>query len=389
MLSRSETRLGLALLVLILAWAALPARAAETSNSEFVIIPEGDTFSGDLYSGSIRVIVRGVLDGDLIAFAAEDVVIEGTVTGSVMVLTPRVVVSGVVEGALRAVSRDVEISGTVEGDVVVAAVSASVGQSGRVAGEVLAWTWALSSLGAVDDDLTGIQRSTELAGSVGGDVDVSVGSLSVVDSLTVGGDLGYRSRNEAQGIELADVTGALVHKMPLAPNVRVRALGLLTRLLGILFVAATALGAVYGWRERTYRAIEETSTKPIRKWLIGAAWLASPLLLVLVTVIILGVAPASAAFPLLAVLVPLIVALLVVALMLAIVSAAPGSGWLGGVLFKNLGMAGSVLAGALIAGALWLVPAVGWLVPVVMLPLGLGAWLSSGPDQVEEAATAF
>jgi hypothetical protein len=51
-----------------------------------------------------------------------------------------------------------------------------------------------------------------------------------------------------------------------------------------------------------------------------------------------------------------------------------------------------------VAGVVWLLPYVGWLVPLVVLPLGLGAWLlafgDAGPaqsemalDQIEEATT--
>ena len=87
----------------------LPAAAAETANSEFVIIREDDVVADDLYAGAIRVVVEGRIDGDLIAFAAEEIVINGSVGGSVVAVTPRVVVTGSVNGSLRTVASSVSV----------------------------------------------------------------------------------------------------------------------------------------------------------------------------------------------------------------------------------------------------------------------------------------
>src|SRR5918995_2803031 len=116
MLSRYKRRLvalagGAALFVM-----ATPVLAAETSNSEFVIIREDDVFPGDLYAGAIRVTVDGTLDGDLVAFAAEEIVINGTVTGSVIAVTPHLTVNGEVGESLRVTGNRLEIAGQVEGD---------------------------------------------------------------------------------------------------------------------------------------------------------------------------------------------------------------------------------------------------------------------------------
>jgi hypothetical protein len=96
-----------------------------------------------------------------------------------------------------------------------------------------------------------------------------------------------------------------------------------------------------------------------------------------VTALILGIAPAAAAFPLLAVLVPVILALSGLSFALAMVAGAPAVAWVGGTLFKRLDFYGSIVAGSLIAGLVWYAPYVGWLVPVLVLPLGLGSWIAA------------
>ncbi|MGH3650553.1 MAG: hypothetical protein ACRDU9_07560 [Acidimicrobiia bacterium] len=370
---------------LVLFGVPAPVLAAETSNAEFVIIPEDDVFPDDLYAGAIRVVVEGTIEGDLIAFAAEEIVINGTVTGSVIALTPRITVNGEIGDSLRVSANRLTITGEVAGDVVAAVFDAEVSSSSRVAGDLLLWAWNADLRGEIGADLTGTQRSLELAGAISGDVDISTSRLTVVERLTVGGDLGYRSGREAEGLGLGEVAGAVVHKTPLPPNLRVRALGLLGRFMVVLFLSVAALSAAYGWPRRTGRAVAEVGRTPLRKWLTGALVLSSPLLAMLVTGLVLGLAPPAAAFPLLAVLAPLVVALVGLAFGLALVAGAPIVGWLGGVVFRSFDLYAAILAGSIIVGIVWYLPWVGWLVPLVVLPLGLGAWMATWRTQPDDA----
>lgn len=370
---RVLTAVGVTLLFAV----AAPAMAAETSNSEFVIIREGDIFPEDLYTGAIRVLVQGTIEGDLVAFAAEDVVIEGTVTGSVTAVAPSVVVDGVVEGSLRATGNRLEVSGKVERDVVAAVVTAELTPTSNVGGDVILWAWNASVLGTIGLDLTGAQRNLDLAGTVEGDVEVTVDSLEIVDRLIVGGDLGYRSPNAATGLEKADVGGAVVAKEPLPPNLRVRALGLFGRFMVVLFLTIAALTTAYGWPGRTAAAIDEVSRRPLRRWAMGALILFAPFLGVLITGMIVGLAPPAAAFPLLAVLLPVVLALFGITLAVGLVAGIPFVGWLGGGLFRRFDLYGAILAGSLVVGVVWFLPWVGWLVPLIVLPLGLGAWMAA------------
>jgi cytoskeletal protein CcmA (bactofilin family) len=384
MRSRSDWLLAASIGVALVFAIATPAPAAETSNSEFVIIQEDETFPDDLYAGAIRVVVDGTLDGDLIAFAAEEIVINGVVTGSVTALSPKVTLKGEVTGSLRMTGNRLDVEGDVGGDVVAAVVSARLAPSSRVDGDVLLWAWDATALGSIGMDLTGTQRNLALAGSIDGDVDVSVTSLTIVDSLTVSGDLGYRSEAEAVGLDMAEVGGAVVDKEVLPPNLRVRAIGLLGRILITIILSVAALSAAYGWPRRTERAIGEAGRNPIGQWLRGAFVLFSPLLAAGVTGLVLGLAPAAVAFPLLALLVPVILALAGVVLALAVVAGAPIAGWVGGVVFKRLDRYGAILAGSLMIGVIWWIPIVGWIVPLIVLPWGLGAWMRSWRAQSSE-----
>ena len=123
--------------------------------------------------------------------------------------------------------------------------------------------------------------------------------MVVAGPLEVGGDLGYRSRNEAVGLEEAEVSGVVAQKTPLPPNIRVRALGILTRILVVLGLTSASLLVGWGWPDRTGIAGDRGRARPLRSWLIGALIILSPLIVAGIAALIAGIAPASAFVPVL------------------------------------------------------------------------------------------
>ncbi|MGH8946592.1 MAG: hypothetical protein ACRDVL_10635 [Acidimicrobiia bacterium] len=368
-------------LTLSLAWGlggtALPASGAETASSEIVIIQPDDVVEDDLYAGALRVLVEGEIQGDLVVAAVEEIVIEGTVTGTVTAVAPKITVDGSVGGSLRAAGGEIRVRGGVAGDLVVAVARAHLDPRSTIGGDVLTWAGELTTAGSIGGDLGGWQRSLRLGGAVEGDVDVSVGTLVVSEPLQVGGDLAYRSKNEGRGLEIAEVGGSVVHRLPLPPNIRVRALGLFGRLMLILFLSVSAMVAAYLWPRRTEAAIAEVAAASLRCWLIGAAVLLSPLVATAVVVVILALAPPASALSLGLVSLPIILALFGLVLALSVAAGVPAVGRIGSILGRRADLYGAVLVGSVVAGLLWLVPILGWLVPLVVLPLGLGGWLRS------------
>ncbi|MEX0864762.1 MAG: hypothetical protein WD269_07785 [Acidimicrobiia bacterium] len=358
-----------------------PALAAETSNSDIVIIREGDVVHDDLYAGAMTVVIIGEVDGDLVAFAAEGIRIEGTVTGSVTAVAPSVSVSGSVGGSVRAAAREVSVTGSVSGDLVTTAVKVTMGADSVIGGDALVWALQLSAGGFIGHDLTGTQRTLEMSGVVRGNVEVAVGRLDVVDDLRVEGDLGYRSDREAEGLELASVGGTVVHKATLPPNLRVRALVLFARLMSIIFLTIAAVTTVWGWPQRSQAAADRVVVKPWKNWLYGAAVFASPLLVIAASGVVVGLAPPAAGLPFLGLAVPLTLALLGLLLVVSMAAGVPVAARVGKRLLARRGSFGAVLGGSIILGLAWMLPLVGWLVPLIALPLGLGSWILSRGDR--------
>ena len=372
--------------ILILA-ADSPALAAETASSDIVIIAEGDTITDDLYAAGSRVVVEGTIDGDLIAFAAEEILISGEVTGSVLVVAPTVTISGAVARSVRFTANRLSISGSIGADLVGAALRVGLSPESVVDGDVVVWAFSVTAAGSIGGDLQGTQRSLDLEGSVGGDVDVSVNRLVIAGPLEVAGDFGYRSASDAEGIDQATVDGVVAHKTPLPPNIRIRALGLLTRLLVILGLTCAALLVAWGWPGRTGAAGDRARASVWSALGRGALFILSPLIVAGIAGLIAGLVPASASLPLLAIFVPLIVALAGMVLVLSLVAGVPAILALGRAMPGDRGSYGSIVIGSIVAGLLWLMPWVGWLVPLLVLPIGLGAWMLTFREEGSQPPT--
>jgi cytoskeletal protein CcmA (bactofilin family) len=368
---------GTGFVVVSLLATAGPALAAETASSEIVIIREGDTVSEDLYATGVRIIIEGTVEGDLIAFAAEEVVISGVVTGSVLAIAPSVTIGGDIGESVRVSSGNLSLSGSVGVDLVAAAFSVDLDSGSEIGGDALVWALEMKSGGTIGAGLEGSQRTLELAGNIEGDVDVSVNRLTVSGPLEVVGDLGYRSPSEAEGLGQAAVGGVVARMTPVPPNIRVRALGLLARFLVVLGLTSTALLVGWGWPKRTRLAGERARAQTLRAFGYGAVVVLSPLLLTGVAAIVAGLAPTAASLPLLAIFAPLIVATAGVVLVLSLVAGVPAVLAAGRALPTDLGLFGAILAGSVLVGVVWLIPIVGWIVPLLVLPIGLGAWLLS------------
>lgn len=375
--SRSKASLLFVIVAALSIGGALPAGAAEIESSELIIITEDTVVTGDLYAAANRVLVRGTIDGDLFALAGQDVTIEGEVTGSVTALASEVNVSGVIGGSLRVASPSVEVSGEIGGDVVAVAFGIELEPGGEVGADLIMWAWNAGSHGSVSEDIEGSQRRLELSGDVSGNVRVSAGRLSVVDDLSVGGDLTYRSSNVAVGIDLVDADGVVVQQTPMKPNIRVRALALAGKILVAIVLASMALVVSSVWPERSERAMAGLEAAPFRSFLTGAAVVLSPVLVLGVAVAVLAFAPSSTALPLIAALIPVLFAVMGIVLVAGLFAGMPAVAWIGARIKKQTTVAGAVAIGSAVVAVLWLIPVVGWIVALLVLAAGMGGWLST------------
>lgn len=364
--------------VIVLLWVPLPAVAAERSVSDVVLVDSGAVIDDDLYAAGNRVVILGRVDGDLIVSAFEDVTIAGEVRGDVIGVAGSVVVTGSVGESVRVAAPIVDIHGDVGGDAIVVAWEAAVG---GVAGDAIIWGWEATVDGEIGGDLEGQTRRMSLAGTVEGNVDITVDRLEVVGGARVGSDLAYRSSRPAVGVEEAQVGGAVVHRSPLAPNIRVRALMVLAKVVIGLLAGVVGLLLMWGLPDASRRAVTVVRTSPWRAWVAGFLVLLTPLFAAALAALLLSLAPPAATLPLIGVFVPVMLAILGV--ILALVFAAPAAvyPWLGRLGREGRGEVRAFLYGAALVTVVALVPWLVWIVLAVVAPIGVGGWI--GPTSPE------
>jgi hypothetical protein len=285
-----------------------------------------------------------------------------------------VLITGTVDGSVRIGAGTVRVEGSVGEDLFVGA--SSVSMTGSVGRDLIFYGGDLATVGRVERDVTG--QALDLArigGSIGGDVDMTVARMEVLDGARVAGFLGYRSAVEAdigRGVEVGRV---IVRREPVRPNVRVQGLLLLTQV--VLLLTMIIFGYLMFWiaPAGTAVAVEAVRRRPLTTMLIGLG---------------IAVVPAT----------------LFITVMVAIVSSSPElllpailvGGPIGTLLFGLLGI-GSLLAPVPVLTAVgnrilrgrrspqadftvgivvWLVvltiPVLGPLVAVAVNLLGLGGW---------------
>lgn len=168
---------------------ATRTQAATSSKSGVFTLGKTDTHSGLLVRAEERVIIDGVVNGDVIVMA-NTFELNGSVNGSVYVLAQNVKIDGVVAGNVHAVAGDVEFDG--QAASVYAAASSFVASKDMRTGSTLAV--AASSVKAAGQ----VGQSAYLAGSVvrydaatAGSVKVAGSEITLGSQAIIGGDLRY------------------------------------------------------------------------------------------------------------------------------------------------------------------------------------------------------
>ena len=387
MRSLAERRLRVpALLLTLVAVLAIPGvAAAETTQSDLVLIRAEDVVTEDLFAAGNTIQIAGRIEGDLVASSLGELRIDGTIEGSVNAVASRVVIAGVVDGSVRVVASEVVIEGTIGGDLATAARRVSIEPRGKVGRDLLIANWTTEVAGDVGRNIDGFARNLTIAGRITQNVDVDVTNLLVLDTARIDGDLGYRSANEGDVASGAAVGGSILDRRPLSPNVRLTGLGFLIRVLMIVFGAALGLAMIWATGQRSVAAGRALRTRPVASVGQGLAVAAiPPLLLGGVATALSYMAPESA-FPLLAVAIPFLLAVIGTFALASIITPLPPALAIGSKMASERSAYAQFLAGFGVLSVLMLLPYIGSYVIAGVLVAGLGAWITRTPKDPDQS----
>jgi hypothetical protein len=202
-----------------------------------VVLPAGESWTGNLYATARIVRIAGRVDGDLVVIGGR-VEVSGQVTGDVMAVASSVVISGQVEGDARLVTARLIMHGSIGGVVVAAGGMMHFHPSAHMADD-LAFAAAHTTMGGhVTGDVLGASGHYSLSGTVEG-----------TEGVTTGGEeahIGLGERAMRALVRLASILGVATMLLWFMPSVVVGSAATLGRrpLVSFGIGALTLVGAV-------------------------------------------------------------------------------------------------------------------------------------------------
>ncbi|MDH3540441.1 MAG: hypothetical protein OEP52_10620, partial [Acidimicrobiia bacterium] len=350
---------------------APPPVHATTASADVVLIRDTDVVSEDLYASGLRIDIRGVVQGDLVAAALGEVRISGTIEGDVLVVARSVVIEGEVRGSVRAITGTLTVTGSVDGDVVSATFAHDV--SGTVGRDLLAATVRGALSGSIARDARiGALGSITARGTVGRDLEVNARTLTIGGEAIVDGDVRYRA--DATIADGARLSGLVVELGATPVPLRVRALQAAGTIVGIAIALLTGFGVMWLLGESV-----AASTRAARRWylalLVGVGALAVPPVVLLVLPVVAATGSADLAAPLLLASMPLWLVYLGLLLVGLVIGWVPVAGAIGQAVFGRRSAHAHFVAGVILLAVVWNVPYVGPFALGLAWLVGVGGWL--------------
>lgn len=247
----SRARKGLAIVAIVLSslFCLVPvAWAVEFKSGGEVVIGPDEVIEDDLYVGAETIRIEGTIKGDLIAGGNE------------------IIVNGTVEGDFWGAAGSITINGDLQDDVRIAGGFLTLGPNARIADDVIAAGYGFEAMegstiggslfwagyqaklaGEVEEDFSGAMGALEIAGRIGGNVEVDVGEpdpdfesaqpffqtwvpapmmppgFRVTEGAEIGGRLTYTSGSEGEIEPGAEIEGGIAYQTPVPSPVEVEA----------------------------------------------------------------------------------------------------------------------------------------------------------------------
>ena len=204
-------------LLIVLVALSLPSFALERRHAEFVTVAANETVDDTLLASGNTVRVEGVVNGDLLAFG-RTVEVRGTVKGDLVSCAQRTNVSGTVEGHIYTLSHTLDLDGQLGHSIYGLVQSLRVDDRGQVGEGIVVGAGDVSLEGVVKRSVNIFTSNGDVSGSIGRDLTMAGGSLTLTNTARVGGNLSARVR-QMKDVHIAD-GATIAGKRDVQVNVR-------------------------------------------------------------------------------------------------------------------------------------------------------------------------
>jgi cytoskeletal protein CcmA (bactofilin family) len=304
---------------------AVPAaHAFEGRGGDVVVIDADEVVEDDLYVGAGEFRLDGTVRGDLVVFGGT-LTINGTVEGDLIAAGQSVIVNGTVGDDARIAGYALTIIGNVADDVIAAGFSLEEAEASSIGGDVIYAGYQALLAGEVNGDVDAGGGAVEIAGNIEGDVSVDVGGtergeslppfynfipnlpavpsvpagLTVREGAEIGGDLSYTANFEAD-VPSGAVVGEIdfnryvpkepeeVERRQPSPALMVARWSFrqLRRLATFLLIGVLMMWAVPGWTRKLAKNLERKPL-PSLGWGVVAIAVFGALMVMLVVATVL------------------------------------------------------------------------------------------------------
>ncbi len=198
-MNRSTAILSSVLLLLFIAPGCGDDYHGRGDAGQTVVLPANEVHEGWYFAAAQRVILNGTVNGDAY-IAAGQVEVHGTINGDLLVAGGDVEIGGTVTDDIRAAGGTIRLNGSVGKNVSAAGGNINVSPAASIGGGLLTACGNLVEGGSVQKDFRAAVGTVEITGSVGNNVDIVGGRLTVTRGANVGGnlnaDLSQKDRSE-------------------------------------------------------------------------------------------------------------------------------------------------------------------------------------------------
>lgn len=205
-LRNSASTIGMGCLALLLV--QTPQARAQVTRGEFYSLPAGQTVDHDLVLQGKDLQINGTVDGDVFAFA-HSLTVNGHVNGDVIAFTQYLTVNGEVDGDVRTFSQVLQINGTVQHAASAFVNRLEIGPPAKVGRQVMIFADSLDNQGQLGRGIWGRARTTQLGGTVAGNIHVKGHEFRLMPGAVVQGRLWFSGTHAPIVDSLAKVNGGV------------------------------------------------------------------------------------------------------------------------------------------------------------------------------------
>lgn len=236
----------------------------EFKKRQNIFISESEKIEDDLIMAANNIKIQGTVTGDLIS-ASQFLIQTGVVEGNINAACKNLDVLGRVDGSVRAFCQNNTVSGEIKRNLINFSSSLNIRSGAKIGGDVTAFCGDLTMDGEIGKGLRCGVGMVVISGTINGDVNLDADEITLMPTAKISGDFKYKSKREAKIEKGAEITGETKWTKVLAKerkkkgffttkNLVLKTIFMMASILGGLFLILITKKFVKGAKEAVFQS---------------------------------------------------------------------------------------------------------------------------------------